>query len=420
MTTTTAERQVTWREVFAVPEWRALWLAQVISIAGDQFARIALAVLVYGRTGSPLLAAVTFAATTGAMFVGGLALGWTADRWPRRQVMIAADLACAGLVAVMLIPGLPLAALIALLFAVGLAIEPYLAARLAINRDVLGDRFQIGAGITMATYQGAAAAGFALGGAVTALVGVRAALAVDAASFIISAAVIRLGVRARPAPAGSAGAGPSRPGILTGVRLVFARPIAAAALGLLCLATFINAPEGITVPLGHQLGGGTATAGILLGAAAVGATIGPLAYTRLLGPVRGIAAAAVTATAACTVLIAFAAPPRTIAAVLILAVSGACTGYIPAAADALMSTIPEEHMGRAGGVIGAVMSLGQGIGVLAAGAIAQRVSPALVLAGAGVLGTAAGVPLIITWRRVLARAVTADVKAQAGVSDVAA
>jgi predicted MFS family arabinose efflux permease len=414
------ERQVTYREVFAVGEWRALWLAQAVSIAGDQFARIALAVLVYDRTRSPLLAAATFAATAGAMFIGGLALGWTADRWPRRAVMITADLICAALVGLMVIPGLPLAALVALLFAVGLAIEPYLAARLAVNRDVLGDRFQLGQGVTMATYQGAAAAGYAAGGAVTATLGVRPALAVDAASFAASALIVRLGVRARPAPAGSAAAGPARPGLATGVRLVFGRPVAAAALGLLCLATFFNAPEGITVPLGRQLGGGTATSGVLLGALAAGATVGPLAYTRLLGPVRGVAAAAVTATAACAALIAFGLPPRTVTACVILAVSAACSGYIPAAADALMATIPGEHQGKAGGVIGAVMGLGQGIGILAAGAAAARVSPSLVLALVGAAGTACGVPLVLAWRRVLARADAAEVAARAGLSDVPA
>jgi predicted MFS family arabinose efflux permease len=421
VTAGTAEEQaagrVRYREVFGVGEWRALWVAQVISIAGDQFARIALAVLVYDRTRSPLLAAVTFAATAGAMFAGGLLLGWTADRWPRRQVMITADLICAGLVGVMIIPGLPLPVLIALLFAVGLAIEPYLSARLAINREVLGGRrFQLAQGVTMATYQGAAAAGYAAGGAVTGLLGVRPALAVDAASFAASALLLRLAVRRRPAPTGSGDARLTRPGIFHGVTVIGVRPIALAALGLLCLAAFYNAPEGITVPLGRQLGGGTGSAGLLLGAMAAGATIGPLAYTRLLGPVRGVPVASWCAAAACAVLILFALPTGLAGAAVILAASGFATGYIPAAVDAMMATVPDEHQGKAGGVIGAVMSLGQALGIVVAGAVAARVSPSLVLAGTGAAGTACAIPLIIAWRRVLARAELAKVAAQAGLS----
>jgi hypothetical protein len=48
------------RDVFAIAEFRSLWLAQMLSVAGDQLARVALTVLVYDRTRSALLAAVTF------------------------------------------------------------------------------------------------------------------------------------------------------------------------------------------------------------------------------------------------------------------------------------------------------------------------------------------------------------------------
>ena len=405
MTTDTARAgpRVTYREVFAVREWRVLWLAQLASIAGDQFARIALAVLVFDRTRSPLLAAVTFAATTGAMFAGGLLLGWTADRYPRRRVMLACDLICAGLVAVMLIPGVPLAALIVLLFAVGLAVEPFLSARMATNAEVLGeDRFQLGQGVTLATYQVAQLAGFALGGIVTGTLGVRAALAIDAASFALSAVLIRFGVRARPAPRRS-GAAPPRTRPLDGARIIAARPAALAAMGLLCLAAFYGAPEGVIVPLSGQLGGGAVTAGVLLAASTAGAALGPLIYTRLIGAARRMQVLAVTATAGCTVLTAFALPPAYGTALVILFASGLCTGYIPAASGALFEVIPDEHRGKAGGVVGAGMSLGQGIGIVVAGAVAQRVSPALVIALVGAAGTAAGVPLILAWRRLQAK-----------------
>jgi len=51
----------TFGDVFAVGEFRALWLAQILSVAGDQLARVALTLLVFERTQSSLLAAVTFA-----------------------------------------------------------------------------------------------------------------------------------------------------------------------------------------------------------------------------------------------------------------------------------------------------------------------------------------------------------------------
>jgi MFS family permease len=101
-----AER-VTYRHVFAVAEFRALWAAQLLSVAGDQLARVALTVLVYDRTQSAVLAAVTFIMGVLPSFFGGLFLTGVADRLPRRTVMIGCDLARLALVLVMVIPGVP-------------------------------------------------------------------------------------------------------------------------------------------------------------------------------------------------------------------------------------------------------------------------------------------------------------------------
>jgi hypothetical protein len=68
--------------VFGSGEFRVLWLAQLLSVAGDQLARVALTILVYDRTRSPLLAAVAYAASSVPEFVGGLLLSGLADRLP--------------------------------------------------------------------------------------------------------------------------------------------------------------------------------------------------------------------------------------------------------------------------------------------------------------------------------------------------
>ena len=52
------EKRSSYREVFAVGEFRALWSAQVLSYAGDQFGQVAIAILVYGRTHSACLTAM--------------------------------------------------------------------------------------------------------------------------------------------------------------------------------------------------------------------------------------------------------------------------------------------------------------------------------------------------------------------------
>ena len=90
-------------------------------MAGDQLARVALTWLVYDRTRSAFLAAVTFVASIVRAFLGGLVLSGLGDRLPRRQVMIACDLVRAGLVLVMALPGMPVAGLVVLLFIVTMA-----------------------------------------------------------------------------------------------------------------------------------------------------------------------------------------------------------------------------------------------------------------------------------------------------------
>ncbi len=56
-------RRVSYSEVLRVPQFRAVFLAQLLSLLGDRAAAVALAVLVYDRSGSPVLTATVFALT---------------------------------------------------------------------------------------------------------------------------------------------------------------------------------------------------------------------------------------------------------------------------------------------------------------------------------------------------------------------
>src|SRR5450756_2522800 len=86
-------RRPSFSDVFAVSEFRALWLSYVLSATGDRLALVALTILVYARSKSPLLAAITFASGFVPYLLGGLLLSGLADRLPRRSVMIACDIA---------------------------------------------------------------------------------------------------------------------------------------------------------------------------------------------------------------------------------------------------------------------------------------------------------------------------------------
>lgn len=126
-----AERQATYGEIFAIGEFRALWLAQGLSLLGDQLSRVALSVLVFQRTDSPLATASVYALTYLPPIIGGPLLAALADRHARRRIMIICDLLRAVMVALMAIPGIPFPALCTLVFCVVLLSAPFSAARAA-------------------------------------------------------------------------------------------------------------------------------------------------------------------------------------------------------------------------------------------------------------------------------------------------
>ena len=394
-TAPTREGRTTFGEVFAVGEFRALWIAQSLSVAGDQLARVALTVLVYGRTHSALLAAVTFAASGVPTFLGGLALSGLADTLPRRQVMIACDLSRAALVAVMALPGIPLGALVGLLFAVTLISAPFTSARAALYPEILsGDRYVLGTAVTLTTSQFAQAVGFAVGGAIVGFFGVRASLVVEAATFIISALIVRLWVLARPAArGGSRLEAPSMSAVTDGIRLVFANQGLRTPMLLGWLAAFYNVPEGVVAPLGETLGGGAVSVGLILAAGALGASLGAVAFSRFSRPPQRQRWMVPLAAAGCIVLVLFVFRPALPVALIVLTVSGIFSCYQLAANAAFVTQAPPHRRSQAFGVAQGGMSLGQGAAMIMAGAAAQHYPPAVVIAVSGALGVIATVAI---------------------------
>ena len=395
--------KTTFRDVFAVAEFRALWLAQLLSVAGDQLARVALTILVYDRTRSALLAAITFVVSIVPTFVGGITLAWLADRYPRRRVMIACDLARAVLVLVMALPRVPIAAMVALLFVVTLAGAPFTSARAALYPDVLtGDRYLMGTAVTLTTFQFAQVLGFAAGGTIVGLFGIRTSLVVDAATFVASALIVRAWVRVRPAAVTLTRqtAEPSRPaGVMAGIRLVFANRTLRTTMLFGWLAAFYNAPEGVVTPLARALGGGAIAVGVILAAPALGETAGAIVFSRFVAPPTRLWSMGPLSVAASAVLVLFIWRPDLPASLLILFASGLFAAYQLAANAAFVNAAPTEQRSQAFGLAQGGMSLGQGIVMVLAGAAADHHSPALVIAVCGAVGAVTALVIAFSWVR---------------------
>jgi MFS family permease len=404
--------QPTFREIFGVGEFRALWLAQLQSVAGDQLARVAMTVLVFDRTHSALWTALTYAVTFLPWVIGGVALSGLADRLPRRQVMVACDVARMVLLCVMALVSLDAASpaalwgMVALLFVVTLLDSPFKSARSAMLPDVLpGERYVLGIAVTQTTLQVGMVAGFAVGGVVVAGLGVRTALLADAATFAASALLIQLWVRQRPAAAQQAvGRRSQLAEIAAGVRLVFGDRTLRTVMLLGWLVAFYVVPMGLAapyaasfrtslpIPVSTGLVFAAGPFGTAVGAVVLGRVVGPASRQRLMGPL---------AIAACGLLALFWLRPDLVTALLIIAGSGACASYQLAANAVFVAAVPPERRGQAFGLANGGMQVIQGLWIILAGgaASANAVSPAVAIAISGGLGAILAAALAISWRR---------------------
>ena len=399
-------------------EFVGLLTSKAVSVLGDQLARVALTVLVYDRTRSTALAALTYALTLLPVIVGSPLLGGLADRTPPRRLLVTVDLARAALYALMATPHLPTVALLALLTTATVVGAPWAAARQPLLRDVLSGRpgpgtaggegaYQRGSGLDETLEQTGQVAGFALGGLLLVAVGAEAALLGDAASFVVSAAAVRLLVRPRPAAVPTAedptviaaqrrgrvrrSLGDAR----TGWQVALASPTRRVLLlTWLGLAAGI-APDAVAVPWAAHLHAGPTAVGLLYAASSVGTALALPVVARagrdrsrtLLLPLAGLSLLP---------LLGCAADPPLPVVVALLVVSGAGGTFSLLARTAFqrgLGTRPEAR-GRAFAVAAAGVTAGQGVGAGLAGLVGTALSPPTTVAVLAAVALAAGAALV--------------------------
>ncbi|WP_433368783.1 MFS transporter [Streptosporangium sp. CA-115845] len=399
-----AERQATYGEVIAIGEFRALWIGQGLSLLGDQLSRVALSVLVFERTDSPLATASVYALTYLPPIIGGPLLAGLADRHARRRIMLVCDVLRALLVALMAIPGTSFAMLCALVFCVVLLSAPFSAARAALLPELLtGDRYVAGSALQNMTNQGAQMLGFAVGGFLIMGMGPYRALALDAATYLASALIIVSGVRRRPAPIS---ADESRPSMWTmtraGARLVFGDPRLRTLVLFAWLCGFYVLPEGIAAPYAGELTGNpqqlSLVTGLLMGAMPTGTVVGAFLFSRYVSPSNRLRSMGWMAMLTCAPLILCAARPPLPVVLLLWFVSGLGGAYQLAANAAFVQCVPAERRGQAFGLVQSGLLASQGVGILVGGAAADHLGPEMVVALAGATGLTVAAALAVLWR----------------------
>lgn len=384
-----------YRDIFAVRPFRRFWIGFTVSVIGDALSRVALTWFVYELTGSAEALGLLMLCYTGPIVVGGLIAGSLLDRFDRRRVMIADNVA-RGL-AVAAIPLLAaagrlelwhvyaVAAVYGLLMMISLAGGPALIPSL-----VAPHQLATANALEMLSFTLGGVLGPMLAGVLIARIGAPNVVALDALSYLLFAALLaRSGAGGAAEAHRRAGAGY---GLGEAVRLLLRNPVLLSTTTMFLLFNVGGGMLAVWLPIlvDRQLGGGAELYGTLLGALAAGEVVSALLAGGLALPLTlgtRIAAAQALSGVALAALLWSGGPWL---AGLGLALFGAFSAPLTIWAQTLrMQIIPEELRGRSFALLRMLMQSGNPIG----GALGGALVPLLGLSAAiGLSAILVGLP----------------------------
>ncbi|MCA2222262.1 hypothetical protein [Nonomuraea aurantiaca] len=267
-------------------------------------------------------------------------------------------------------------------------------ARAAVLPRVLGGEVYIaGRSLFRLVAQAAQVGGFALGGLLLIALTPRAALLLNTGAFLVSAALLAVGVEARPAAASARSlslvrdslAGLGRVFRLVRLRRVLVFGWAVPAIGV--------TPEALAAPYAQLAGFGTVGLGLLMSALPVGTVLGEVLCLWIPSPARRLRLVVPLVLLMFLPQLAFGLRPGLPLAVGLIVLSGMGLAHHLGLDQLLMDAAPEEVVGRALSIQTAGLMFWQGIGFAVAGSAAQLLAPPVVITAAAVAGLAL-VPLL--------------------------
>ncbi|WP_225830638.1 MFS transporter [Streptomyces sp. NK08204] len=387
------------------PLWRqrdfgVFWAAQTLSVLGDSFSLIALPLLVLDVTGSVASMGRLTAAGAAASVLAAVFAGAVVDRVDRRRLLITCDLvrmALYGLVPLVWVFGprvwllytvLPVCEAVGMFFAVGYVT--------VVRGLVDTGRLTEANGRLNATAAAAGVLGPLCAGLVAAWTGPVTAVAVDAASFAVSAACLTF-VRLRPRAADD-GQPPKDTtlwqDLRTGVAFLYRHPVLRSLNLLLFLFSFLTLGlnDLVIYHLKHDLGHDDGTVGTVLAVGAVGTIAGSLLVARVRRRL-GFGPTWIGATAVCGLAFAGLGRVRELPALGLL--SAAFLGCVAIAGTCSMSLrqeiTPEPLLGRVTSAYWTIQysAAPAGAALLTWAAEAHGTTPAALAAGTGCVLVAA-------------------------------
>jgi MFS family permease len=391
---------------------RRLALGRLLSGTGGGVAAIALAAAVYDATRSAVWLSPTFFLTFGVTGLLSPLAGSIVDRLDRRRVMVASDLAGAAVWSVLLLGRSPVW-LLTVGFIASVVFMPFPLATDASIPNIVGAADLAWAnGLVSSARKAAGIAGPALGGVIAGTLGPRTAFAINAGSFVISAALV-LSIRARFRAEQSHGSDEHVADLWAGFRLVWGDPgLRSLTVVWTVLWLTIDVALVADLPLAHLLGWGDRGYGYMNAAFGAGGLLGALQARRLPRRWEGPAVVVECVGVATGYVLTGLAP--IFAFVLVGQAIAAGTDAVGEVAGTtiVQRATADQIRGR---VIGAMVGVGlaaNAVGFTFAGFLVDAVGPRWVYVGCG-LTSAAVLPLL---RPFLRSARATEVEPEAGAS----
>jgi MFS family permease len=273
------------RRPLAIPAYRRLWLASVVSSVGGSFSLIAIPAQLFALTGSSAAVAVSAVVSFAALAVTSLLAGALADATDRRRLLLIAHLGLAAtylLLWIQAAAGLrSVAVLLVLVACQGVSYGTIMTTMgAAVPRVVPAHLLPAATSLSSLVRYTGGVVGPLLAGILIPLVGLGSLYLFDATALIVVLwAVFRLpplpaipqasseGARQRQAGArpGKGAVAAVLAGIPEGFRYLFTRPLLAAVLGVDMAAMVFGMPSALFPELAQRSFGGPAGGGTALG-----------------------------------------------------------------------------------------------------------------------------------------------------------
>jgi MFS family permease len=367
-------------------DFRLLWAADSIAMLGTQMQRVAIMWQVYLLTEDPLQLGLLALFRFVPVAIFGIVGGVVADQQDRRQVLIWAHIGLFLTSGTLAVASFADHTSLWMLFLVTFVSSMFNSlagpARQALIPNLV-ERHEIAGAATVAnlSMQTAGIVGPALGGVMIGWMGVGAAYAWNAVSFVaVIVAAILMRVRAEKVPVTTRGLAAAKEGFV----FLFATPILLAVMALDFAATFFGTNTTLMPIFAEEiLGMGAEGMGLLLSSIAAGAVIGSLVMSVLPVPHRPGRAIIVSigAYGACTV--GFGLSESLVLSILFLAGSGAADSISMAMRHAIRNLVtPDAYRGRIAAAHSTFAMGGPQLGEFRAGAMAAAFgTPASVAIG---------------------------------------